>query len=180
MGNGAEDLPALGEGGTVDITFHCATEPVSGGGGVECGDEDGCPTAEDLCTNDFCARIDGTPDSLGDGHVTYEWNEAKPGWDALGPGTGEIKCVTVLGIEYWQITYAYGGVSLVWRLPDVATPVRSVVGEPLTIHSASARPAPPAEAIPTELKPAPTKKLAHSGASPKMNWLSGVKLSGPL
>ena len=62
----------------------------------------------------------------------------------------------------------------------MSTPVRSVVGEPLTIHSASARPAPPAEAMPTELNPAPTKKFAHSGASPRMNWLSGVKLSGPL
>jgi hypothetical protein len=48
------------------------------------------------------------------------------------------------------------------------------------IHSASARPAPPAVAMPTELNPAPTKKFLHSGASPRMNWLSGVKLSGPL
>ena len=48
------------------------------------------------------------------------------------------------------------------------------------IHSASAWPAPPAEAMPTELKPAPTKKFRSSGASPRMNWLSGVKLSGPL
>ena len=47
-------------------------------------------------------------------------------------------------------------------------------------HSANARPAPPADAIPTELKPAPTKKFRSSGASPRMNWLSGVKLSGPL
>ena len=58
--------------------------------------------------------------------------------------------------------------------------IRSVVGWPSTIHSASARPAPPADAIPTELKPAATKKPASSGASPMMNWLSGVKLSGPL
>ena len=62
----------------------------------------------------------------------------------------------------------------------MSTLVRSVVGEPFTIHSASARPAPPAEAMPTELNPAATKKFAHSGASPRMNWLSGVKLSGPL
>ena len=55
-----------------------------------------------------------------------------------------------------------------------------MAGPPLTIHSASARPAPPAEAMPTELKPAATKKLRTSGASPRMNWLSGVKLSGPL
>ena len=55
-----------------------------------------------------------------------------------------------------------------------------MVGRPSTIHSASARPAPPALAIPAELKPAPTKKRRSSGASPRMNWLSGVKLSGPL
>ena len=48
------------------------------------------------------------------------------------------------------------------------------------ISPASARPAPPAEAMPTELNPAPTKKFRSSGASPRMNWLSGVKLSGPL
>ena len=48
------------------------------------------------------------------------------------------------------------------------------------IQSASALPAPPAEAMPTELKPAATKKFRSSGASPRMNWLSGVKLSGPL
>ena len=62
----------------------------------------------------------------------------------------------------------------------MSTAARSMVGSPSTIHSASARPAPPAEAMPTELNPAPTKKLASSGASPRMNWLSGVKLSGPL
>ena len=48
------------------------------------------------------------------------------------------------------------------------------------IHCASAWPAPPAQAMPTELKPAQTKKLRSSGASPRTNWLSGVKLSGPL
>ncbi len=62
----------------------------------------------------------------------------------------------------------------------MSTVVRSLVGAPSTIHSASARPAPPADAIPTELNPAPTKKFATSGASPRMNWLSGVNDSGPL
>ncbi len=57
---------------------------------------------------------------------------------------------------------------------------RSVPGSPSVIHWASALPAPPAEAIPTELKPAATKKFRSSAASPRMNWLSGVKLSGPL
>lgn len=38
----------------------------------------------------------------------------------------------------------------------------------------------PAEAMPTELKPAPTKNPATPGTSPRRNWLSGVKLSGPL
>ncbi|HEX9356910.1 MAG TPA: hypothetical protein VF933_24230 [Streptosporangiaceae bacterium] len=38
-------------------------------------------------------------------------------------------------------------------------------------------PGPPADAMPTELKPAPTKKFRRPGASPAMNWLSGVKLS---
>ncbi len=45
----------------------------------------------------------------------------------------------------------------------MSTPVRSLVGAPLTIHSASARPAPPAVAIPTELNPAPTKKFVEFG-----------------
>ncbi len=58
--------------------------------------------------------------------------------------------------------------------------VRSSPGSPDRIHSARARPAPPADAMPTELKPAPTKKFRSPGASPAMNWLSGVKLSGPL
>ena len=62
----------------------------------------------------------------------------------------------------------------------MSTTVRSVPGSPSTIQSASALPAPPAEAMPTELKPAATKKFRSSGASPRMNWLSGVKLSGPL
>ncbi len=62
----------------------------------------------------------------------------------------------------------------------MSTETRSLVGSPATTHSASARPAPPAEAIPTELNPAPTKKPRTSGASPIRNWLSGVKLSGPL
>ena len=34
--------------------------------------------------------------------------------------------------------------------------------------------------MPAELKPAATKKPEHSGASPSMYWLSGVKDSGPL
>jgi hypothetical protein len=34
--------------------------------------------------------------------------------------------------------------------------------------------------MPTELKPAATKKPRTFGASPIRNWLSGVKLSGPL
>ena len=62
----------------------------------------------------------------------------------------------------------------------MSLPVRSSPGSPESIHSASALPAPPAQAMPTELKPAATKKFRHSGASPMMNWLSGVKLSGPL
>jgi hypothetical protein len=62
----------------------------------------------------------------------------------------------------------------------MSTASRSTLGSPSTIHSASARPAPPAVAMPTELKPAPTKNPRTSGASPRMNWLSGVKLSGPL
>ena len=33
--------------------------------------------------------------------------------------------------------------------------------------------------MPIELKPAATKKFLHSGASPMMKLLSGVKLSGP-
>ena len=41
-------------------------------------------------------------------------------------------------------------------------------------------PAPPAEAMPKALKPAPTKKPRTSGASPRMKLPSGVKLSGPL
>ena len=41
-------------------------------------------------------------------------------------------------------------------------------------------PAPAALAMPAELKPAATKKPEHSGASPRMYWLSGVKDSGPL
>ena len=49
----------------------------------------------------------------------------------------------------------------------------------MRIHSASAWPAPPADAMATELNPAATKKFRHSGASPMTNWLSGVKLSGP-
>ena len=61
----------------------------------------------------------------------------------------------------------------------MSTAEASRVGSPEMIHSASARPAPPADAMPTELKPAPTKKFRSSGASPRMNWLSGVKLSGP-
>ena len=51
---------------------------------------------------------------------------------------------------------------------------------PSRIHLASARPAPPADAMPTELNPAATQKFRSPGASPRMNWLSGVKLSGPL
>ena len=45
-------------------------------------------------------------------------------------------------------------------------------------------PSPPDRAfslrIETELNPAATKNPRTSGASPKMNWLSGVKDSGPL
>ena len=41
-------------------------------------------------------------------------------------------------------------------------------------------PAPPAEAMPKALKPAPTKKLRTSGASPIIQLPSGVKLSRPL
>jgi hypothetical protein len=62
----------------------------------------------------------------------------------------------------------------------MSTADRSRPGSPSVIHSASARPAPPADAIPTELKPAATKKFRSPGASPRMNWLSGVKLYGPL
>jgi hypothetical protein len=43
-----------------------------------------------------------------------------------------------------------------------------MVGSPATIHSASALPAPAAEAMPMELKPAATKKFRSSGASPSM------------
>jgi len=60
----------------------------------------------------------------------------------------------------------------------MSTVVRSVSGWPSVIHWASARPAPPADAMPTELNPAATKKFRRPGASPRMNWLSGVKLSG--
>ena len=52
--------------------------------------------------------------------------------------------------------------------------------EPLSIHSANAIPAPPADCIPIELKPAATQKLSSSGARPKWYASSGVKLSGPL
>src|SRR3546814_1355072 len=62
----------------------------------------------------------------------------------------------------------------------MSTGHRSIVGSPSTIHSASAPPAPPALAMPAELKPAPTKKFFRSGASPRMKLPSGVKLSGPL
>ena len=62
----------------------------------------------------------------------------------------------------------------------MSTLVRSMLGSPSTTHSANARPAPPAAAMPTEFRPAHTKKFRTSGASPRMNWLSGVKLSGPL
>ena len=53
-------------------------------------------------------------------------------------------------------------------------------GAPLATHSASAIPAPPAEAMPNALKPAPTKMPLVSGASPMIQLPSGVKLSGPL
>ena len=33
--------------------------------------------------------------------------------------------------------------------------------------------------MPTEFSPQATKKLPSSGASPRWNWSSGVKLSGP-
>lgn len=38
----------------------------------------------------------------------------------------------------------------------MSTGHKSMVGSPAMIHSASAIPAPPAEAMPIELKPAPT------------------------
>jgi hypothetical protein len=47
-------------------------------------------------------------------------------------------------------------------------------------QSASTQPAPPPDAMPKALKPAPTNMLAHSGAWPRMKLPSGVKLSGPL
>ena len=56
---------------------------------------------------------------------------------------------------------------------------RSMVGPRSTIHSAIAIPMPPAARMPCELNPAATKKFFTSGASPTMNALSGVKLSGP-
>ena len=45
----------------------------------------------------------------------------------------------------------------------MSTAVRSLVGSPSTIQSASARPAPPPDAMPTELNPAPTKKPREPG-----------------
>ena len=46
------------------------------------------------------------------------------------------------------------------------------------IHSASARPAPPAEAMPTELKPAPTKKPSQSGRLPHQELVVGRERLG--
>ncbi len=59
-------------------------------------------------------------------------------------------------------------------------PTGRTAASPPTTHSASALPAPPPEAMPKALKPAPTKKSRTSGASPRMKLPSGVKLSGPL
>src|SRR5207302_1846603 len=61
----------------------------------------------------------------------------------------------------------------------ISTDHRSMVCSPFNIHSARYLPAPPAEAMPTELKPARTKRFRNSGASPIRKLLSGVKLSGP-
>jgi len=48
------------------------------------------------------------------------------------------------------------------------------------IQSASTLPAPPADWMPIELKPAATYRPRISGVSPKRYRSSGVKLSGPL
>ena len=62
----------------------------------------------------------------------------------------------------------------------MSTGHRSSVGSPCTIHSASALPAPPADAMPIELKPAPTQTFSSPGAGPRMKLLSAVNDSGPL
>src|ERR1043166_1672786 len=62
----------------------------------------------------------------------------------------------------------------------MSTDHRSIVGRPSVIHSAKYFPAPPEVAMPTELKPANTKRFRSSGVSPISQLLSGVKLSGPL
>ena len=62
----------------------------------------------------------------------------------------------------------------------ISTTQRSSGASPSTTHCASTQPAPPPEAMPKALKPAPTNMFAHSGATPRMKLPSGVKLSGPL
>ena len=62
----------------------------------------------------------------------------------------------------------------------MSTTHRSSGASPSTAHCASTQPAPPPDAMPKALKPAPTNMFLHSGAAPRMKLPSGVKLSGPL
>ncbi len=62
----------------------------------------------------------------------------------------------------------------------MSTTQRSSGCSPAATHCASTQPAPPADAMPKALKPAPTKKFRTSGASPRMKLPSGVNDSGPL
>ena len=62
----------------------------------------------------------------------------------------------------------------------MSTTQRSIGASSATDPLASTQPAPPAEAMPKALKPAPTYRFLTSGAAPRMKLPSGVKLSGPL